>query len=274
MVRPTNNLFVFRGALAWVSVALLLASLLPVSEASAQTLRGRLLELGTDQPIPRGLVALVNPNGLRVAAVLTDDAGEFLLQAPAPGGFYVYGEGLGYRPETDGPLELEAGSDHTVAFHLARDPFVLDSLAVVGTPRNRWLEFSGFYERRELGRGHFLEKDFIQERNPRRPTDLFRQIPGFRVMPVGDGTGANIILSRRFSTMKPGSKAGQCGPTVYLDGLRVGKADNPATGSLDHILETNDILGIEAYVGVSQIPEQWRDSEAACGVIAIWTGGE
>jgi hypothetical protein len=60
---------------------------------------------------------------------------------------------------------------------------------------------------------------------------------------------------------------------VYVDGLRVGRAHEVGGGSMDHLLDPTDILGIEAYVGVSQIPEQWRNSEAACGVIAIWTGG-
>lgn len=257
-----------------VAITLLhLTLFLPIFSVSAQTIRGHLLELGTDQPIQRGLVTLIDESGERVAAVLTNEAGEFLLVAPQPSEYRVYAEGFGYKAATDGPVTLAKDSEVNVQFHLARDPLVVDSLEVTATPRNWWLDSSGFYERRDLGRGYFIDKELIQETNPRLPTDLFRQIPGFRVMPMGDGTGANIIVSRRFSSMRPGSKAGQCGPSVYLDGLFVGKADQPTAGSLDHILETNDILGIEAYVGVSQIPEEWRNADSACGVIVIWTGG-
>jgi len=272
MLRGRHENKAFFRRLKGLALPLLLIVMAP-SPSSAQILRGNLLELGTDQPISRGLVALLNQEGERVAAVLTNELGEFTLRAPMAGSFRIYAEGLGYRPATDGPLELGQGSEVDVQFHLERDPLPIDSLAVMGTPRNRWLESSGFYERKELGRGHFIEREFIEERNPRQPTDLFRQIPGFRVMRLGDGSGRNVILSRRFSTFKIGSKAGQCGPMVYLDGLQMGRAHEFTGGSLDHLLEPSDIVGIEAYVGVSQIPEKWRGSDAACGVIAIWTGG-
>jgi hypothetical protein len=248
-------------AVLWLALSL-------ASPVSGQTLQGHLLEMETENPISGGSVTLIDEEGESVALAVSDSSGLFLLRAPSPGRYSVSAEALGYFSTSDGPLDFTSGQELQALFHLQPNPLVLDSLHVSAEPRNRWLELSGFFYRKEHSGGFFVEREEIEERDPRNLTDLLRVGSGFRVVSSG-GAGSsfgNTVVSRRFVSFQQPS--GLCVPAFYLDGFRVG---TPGREVLDDIADPEDVEAIEAYAGVTQIPSQWRDSHSACGVVVIWT---
>jgi hypothetical protein len=76
---------------------------------SAQTIRGVLVEEGTERPIPNTLVVLLDPSGRQHGGSLTDESGRYLLRAPAPGRYLLRAERIGYQSTTSHPLEVAAG---------------------------------------------------------------------------------------------------------------------------------------------------------------------
>jgi hypothetical protein len=141
------------------------------------------------------------------------------------------------------------------------NPIVLDALRVSVERRNRRLERSGYFQRRDYSPGgFFVEREEIEKRNPIFLTDLFRRALGFRVVPT-DGFGNTVVSRRAIITFQ---SPGNCVPAIYLDGMQV-------EGILDHIVHPDDVEAIEAYAGISQIPSRWLGFHSACGVVVIWT---
>ena len=64
--------------------------------ASAQTIRGILMENGTDRRIQLGEMVLVGQGGDTIDVTYTNDAGGFELTSPDPGDFLVLADALGY----------------------------------------------------------------------------------------------------------------------------------------------------------------------------------
>ena len=243
-------------------------------EVTSQVVRGVLLDSVTESPIPGGLVALLDGGMGRVRVGLSDATGRFSLTAPSGGEFSLYGEGLGYYSTVDGPFLLGDSSELAVTFHLQRNPVVIDSLAVSVERSSGWLEGTGFLQRREDYReSFFLNRAEIETRSARRTTDLFRAFGGFRVVPAQGTLGEYSLVSRRFISLQTGP--GGCAPIVFLDGVRVGRADDYHSGAgLDRLIDPQAIEAIEAYSGITRVPEQWRGSDAGCGVIVIWSRRE
>lgn len=73
-----------------------LALLLLYAPLGAQTVRGQVRVRGDASPLPGALVLLADSAGTEVRAVLTDDAGTFVLSAPAPGHYRVRAEVVGH----------------------------------------------------------------------------------------------------------------------------------------------------------------------------------
>lgn len=240
------------------------------SPLRAQVLTGRLIELGSGLPIREGMVALVNLDGETIAATTTDEDGGFSVSPGQAGQYSVYAEAFGYFASVDGPTELTVGDTTAVQFSLERNPVILEPLDISAEPRNRLLELTGFYERKELNRGQFVERAEIEERSPRWLTDIFRTGTSFRVVPAqfAGNTGGYTLVSRRFVSFQ---NRGYCGPMVYVNGIRSGRTYGTGTTPLDQLLDPEEVEAIEAYSGISQVPERWRDSAAGCGVVLIWT---
>lgn len=117
-----------RNALA----ALLALTAVPLH---AQTVRGALTEEGSGAPIPGTLVVLLDAAGTQRAGVLTDAAGRFVLQAPAPGRYTLRAERIGYATPTSGPLELAAGETQELRMSASARPTALEGLVVRGKRR-------------------------------------------------------------------------------------------------------------------------------------------
>jgi hypothetical protein len=100
--------------------------------AGAQTIRGTLVEEGTDLPIPGAFVILEDSTGQALASTLTSAAGTWLLRAPMPGTYRLRADRIGYASFLSDSLVLEAGASVTYRLAVAVAPIGLTGLAVEG----------------------------------------------------------------------------------------------------------------------------------------------
>ncbi len=113
----------------WLAALLLLLVARP---GAGQTIRGTLLEEGTDQPIPGAFVVLQDSVGLAVSTTLTGSAGTWLLRAPRAGTYRVRADRIGYASSTSEPLSVAAGETIVHRLVVAVAPVGLSELAVEG----------------------------------------------------------------------------------------------------------------------------------------------
>jgi hypothetical protein len=164
---------------------------------------------------------------------------------------------LGYQPDTVELLVL-AGKTIPLEVTLSRLVVSLTPVVVRGHAElTGWRQ--GFYERRQLGNGHFFTLDDIEKRNPGNMSDMFRTIPGVTVVP-SQGIIRNQLRFR-------GSRG--CAPLTWLDGSPL------ASGEFDiDALSPRSIAAFEVYTG-SIIPPRFSLSPGigprTCGAIVIWS---
>ena len=274
--------------------ALLLFAGLPGS-ADAQVLRGRLLDLDTNEPVVGGAVTLIDSMGIRVLTVVTGDDGRYMLAAPRPGAYLVEARRIGYRMWVDGPILLESDEVWESEFHLRAVPVQLDPVEVTADAAvyEAYLQRVGFYERQKSDFGHFITRQEIELRAPERMTDLLHSVPGVRALPSTSGLSRSGIGFRGSRL----SQGGACHPRVYIDGIVVIRGDARARGlnvqgfreiasdlqgsdpslrgeiALDDFLMPEDVQAVEVYRRASEVPAKFggMSTETQCGVIAIWT---
>lgn len=121
----------FLAFIAWLGVTCAATA----SSATAQTVRGRVLEEGVGTPLPGAMIVLVDAEGTQVGRILTDDLGRFTLRAPQTGTYTLRADRIGYASITSPPIELASG---TAAFHDMVVPvqaIALDNITVEGERR-------------------------------------------------------------------------------------------------------------------------------------------
>jgi hypothetical protein len=246
----------WRGA-GRVGRLVLLSGLFWARPAGAQVLQGRVLDLDTSLPVAMASVVLMNESGEKVVTQIANLNGRFRLVAPEPGTYLVYAEGLGYLASIDGPLSLEASDTILVEYHLAPHPLQLDSISIEVESQSRMLDLMGFYDRRRVGLGKFVERKEIQERDPLRLADFLVTVPGVYVRDERVYLRGGLIAGGLLNQ-------GPCPPKIYLDGVVVEGND------LDWI-SPDAVSALEVYRSTAEVPLQYGGPDASCGVILIWT---
>ena len=114
-------------------VLLLLACALGLARpASAQTVRGTMVEADTDLPIAGAFVILQDLAGRAVATSLSGPAGTWLVRAPAAGRYVLRVDRIGYTTFLSDPLDLGPTDHLTYPLAIAAAPIDLAELAVEG----------------------------------------------------------------------------------------------------------------------------------------------
>jgi hypothetical protein len=212
---------------------------------------GRILDSASGQPLEGVELGL---NRAKILA-LTDGDGRFRIDPVAPGSHVLWARRIGYRERSDSLL-VPAGALLDVTMVLSTEAIELDELVVV--VRSRLLERQGFYNRQRQGYGGvFMDRAEIERQSPRATTDLFRNVPGVRVV-WGGIYGARVFVNQRVTFQDDGLPG--CVPTLWLDGIR------STMGSYD-MMRAEEIEGIEVYAGGSA-PGKYNN---VCGTIVIWT---
>lgn len=226
--------------------------------ASAQTIRGTLMEFGSDEPVDLGLIIMMSEFGDSVASTLSAVNGFFELTAPEAGNYLLLAAALGYRETQVGLFELGQGGEISVEFRLWPEPLTLGGLVVESLVREPELVRSGFYRRMQRGVGTFIRPADIESSNSTRSTELFQGLAGVRM--VVDSNGLERLQVR--------GTRGFCVPTLFVDGVRV-EWGRLAMG-LDEVIPLETMYAAEVHRGVTGIPIEFG-SFNDCGVIAFWT---
>ncbi|MCH1570699.1 MAG: TonB-dependent receptor [Longimicrobiales bacterium] len=236
----------------------LLILLVGAHAASAQTIRGSLMEFGSDAPIDLGLIIMISEFGDSVAWTLSSSNGFFEVAAPEGGNYLLLAAALGYKESRVGLFELGEGGEISVEFRLWEEPLMLDGIMVESLVREPELVRNGFYRRMQRGSGSFIRPSDIEETTALRAAEMLQGLAGVRM--VADSNGLERVQLR--------GARGYCVPTLFVDGVRT-EWGRLSVG-LDEIAPLETLYAIELYRGVASIPIEFG-SFNDCGVIAFWT---
>jgi len=98
--------------------------------ALAQVVRGSVVDPG-QLPVPGVVVQLIDAREEVAARSLTNERGEYRVQAAAPGTYRIRTLRIGFRPTTTEPLDLVSGADISRTLTLSGVAFNLDTVRVV-----------------------------------------------------------------------------------------------------------------------------------------------
>jgi hypothetical protein len=228
----------------------------------AQRLSGRLIEVDSEDPVGAGLVTLLRGDSVPLTTTVSDNDGEWTLEADDPGFYFINVKRLGYKESLVGPLKLEDDGALSGVFRLERLPVALEPIEVSAVAVVRRLDDVGFYRRQSANRGYFMDREKIEMRlgASSDPAHLLSAVPGVTLVEPSTGVGnARIRLHRGVFSFAGCSG----GPRIFVDGFE--------TEDIGAIGPPENIVGIEVYRTPSQIPVQYGGPMSACGVLLVWT---
>lgn len=224
-----------------------------VREERSQVISGVVLDARADRPLPELDLVLRYVDGEVMGRTTTDDEGHFLFAVGRPGLYRLHLTRIGYDSASVAQVAVAPGQDVYVELRAEPTAIGLGEIRVSAPRTLPWLEASGFYHRRELGRGEFFGPDEVARRPAVFPTQLLRRLPDITVV-RGD------MWFR--GTIGPGGLP--CRPTIILDGLELREMH------IDRAIPKSFIEAVEVYKHIGEVPQKWR-GHMTCGVIAIWT---
>ena len=232
------------------------------------TVRGRLIDSETGDPIAGAVITVRNPDGAGDASTLSDDRGTFSLPGVPMGARELIIEHVAY-----GEPRVAVAVDETTASYLSirLEPraIAVEPISVEVSNRPVWLEANGFYDRKESNLGQFVTPEMIQNRSFARFHEILRAVPGLSVRTIcSPYCYAQIGMA--------GATQSGCVPTFYMDGRRINVRPKPRTSprdppgliDLDALAITGDLAGVEVYRSIAETPPQFY---GRCGSIVIWS---
>lgn len=214
-------------------------------------LTGRVLN-ANGNPVVGARVDVVGTPG----ATLTRANGEFALSGLPSGTQSLVVRQLGYEP-VEQAIELSTRAPAKVTVVMTKPAQVLAPV-VVTAEAEAGLDRVGFSQRKKSTGGTFITGDDVMKRAPNMLSDVFRTVPGLRVVPVGNDyqieSSRNVI--------------GGC-VKYWVDGAPW-EALYP--GDVDRLYPPQEIAGIEVYQGGSNVPAQFQMAgQSSCAAVVIWS---
>ena len=190
---------------------------------------------------------------------VSDSSGRFRLLNLVPGLVFVRVRKIGFFSEYF-PLQTESGRVATLTVRL-RPASGAPTLArvEVRADARRDSRMVGFYDRKRLGNGVFVEREEILRRNASGVTDVLRGRNGVNVI---RDSGNNPTLFGRNLT-----GAGYCAMGVLIDGVFI----NTNGIGIDQIANVQDVRAIEVYKTGPSVPAEFQRRETDCGAVLLWT---
>ena len=224
-------------------------------ELQVRDLTGRVLDAATLE---------LNSGTGEQRKVTSDARGRALVTSFPPGVVKLIARRAGYAA---GEVRFTvAAGRNTVPVILDKSALpALDTVRVVGN-RRASSRFDGFETRRARreATASFSRED-IQKRAPGEISDLLRSVGAVRMM---DSSGVMVAqLSRGFQLDKDGN-ARPCNMRVVVDGVLA-----PVEAGVN-LARPADVYGLEVFASTARAPAGLglMAADAACGLIAIWTG--
>lgn len=229
--------------------ALILMALFSARPVAAQaSLRGRVLDSETGQALPGARVVV---RGL-TAPLTTDSLGRFEAGELRAGETRIRIEQLGYAAREFRVRLPESGAVERV-FSLDFTGDRLPEVAVRARIEKLMVRYLDFERRRQRGLGAFFRWDELRKESYSSVGDALRTVRGVRIQ----------CNQQRFECFAVMARTPNCRPVWYIDGMEA--------GSFNENTPIRDIYGMEVYRGQGEIPGEFSGSNAACGVIVIWT---
>ncbi|MEX2282599.1 MAG: carboxypeptidase regulatory-like domain-containing protein [Gemmatimonadota bacterium] len=247
---------------SWLAIVLLLAQFTGVG---AQSVRGRVTDEASKAPAAGTDVQLLNADGSKAVSVLADDSGRFVVKAPRSGTYRVQFGRIGYASRITPATYLSDRQTYDIEIALQPSAVQVAAVVVKIEPRVRALEQVGYYSRKRVGQGHFIERSTIDQRMGAATSDIFQGITGVRLVSRGSARGSHVMLRAGITVSIRSPR--YCPATVFIDG---GPVNAPGEHFDFEAVHLTDIEAIEVYKGPSEVPPQYGGAEAACGVILIW----
>jgi hypothetical protein len=199
---------------------------------------------------------------------ITDSAGFAVLQNGQSGTYRIHVTALGYRSQDSVRVEVAAARPTFATVSMLPQPIPVRPVEAK-TQRSRTLEQHGFYSRKEDHNGIFIERAEIEKSSGRLLSDLFRKVPGARMVTATSGMA---VWFQGSENMAVRGRVTLCGPRVILDGIEQNTdSDSRFPTPIDAIAAKHDLEGIEIYRRPSQLPSRFGGAMSACGVIVLWT---
>jgi len=227
-------------------------------------LEGTVVAAEDGEPISGARVVLDKDDLVRTSG----DNGSFMFSKVSAGAVTVTASMLGYG-DAEGSVVVGGGQTVQIEVRLSPRPIELEPIVVEATR----LEIDGVLadvqRRAERGWGTVLMSEQLEpRRSVTRTTDILQE---YGASVVGSTESQRGLYFRRTG----------CAPVVYIDGIRAtsgsrsrsvigsgGEVDAAQAVNLVHPL---NIEAMEIYRGPAQVPGEFLDSNAQCGVILIWT---
>ena len=137
----------------------------------------------------------------------------------------------------------------------AERPVRLATVPVTARSRPENYRLQGFEIRRRSGRGQYLTDEEIRASGAANVADAARNMRGVTL-----DCGGTLYGGCRIRML---SAPARCLPVYWVDG----QLDNEF-GPLTPI---RDVVAMELYTGPAELPGEFAGSNAACGVVALWT---
>lgn len=260
---PDGNLFV---AIAVVMGLGAMAALSPRA-AAGQRIAGLVLEDSARSPIAGVQISLVDEDGVRRSAVLTDSTGGFVLSMRA-GTYRLDAERLGYQAYTSDLIEIGAGETMGVEIRLGIGAVPLEPLRVTARSSLPHARAAEFYRRRgdpAHSAGYFVDREDLDRNAVSRTTTVLSRVPAITLIPVArvpTDTERYLIYLRGGTNV-----GGTCAPALYLDGVRI---QQNASVTIDEFVDPSQLEGVEVYSRASVAPAEFGGGND-CGVVAFWS---
>lgn len=212
------------------------------------TIRGRVIDSEVGDPLPGALVSIRGVS----SALVTDTLGRFEAVGLRPGEAAVNIELVGYTP---GLFRVRLAASDTLAqdFPLDFSGHKLANVVVQARAERLMSRYVDFERRRQRRLGAYFRWDELKQGAYNSVGDALRTVRGVRIR-------CNQQTYECFAAMV---RSPECLPTWWIDGVEV--------ASFHENTPIRDIYGIEIYRGAGEVPGEFSGSNAACGVIVMWT---
>ena len=248
-------------------IALALLTTAPLAAQQKQVLIvGRVIAEDGGFPVNAAQVHLMHQHGRILQRTETDENGKFQFVIPPIPALRLRVERQSYQPTTTPLLRLDQRTYFEVEVTMDTEAVLLAPLEVLA-----WSELDpsafldNFRRRVASGMGIYITRSEIEERRPMFVSDLLRTVPGVAVEASGSGTRPVVTVGR--------ARERDCVTQMFVDGFLVNKRNAGGVNDirLDDVVSPGSVEGIEIYRGMSTVPAEFLNADAACGVIAVWT---
>ena len=237
--------------MSWPGVlcfALGLIALLPYDGAAQATLRGRVLDSETGQNLVGASVTIG-----RGTAYLTDSLGIFEAPAGVKGEKKITITMIGYAV---GDYVVQVPDTGLVikTFPLDFTGQRLGAVSIQARAEQLSPRYSEFERRRARGLGAFFRWDDLAAGTYGSIGDAIRTVRGVKMQCNQQTFECQAVMARAPRA---------CPPVWVVDGQEV--------RSFHENTPIRDVYGIEVFRGPGEVPGEYAGSNAACGVIVVWT---